>query len=110
MAIGEYRKHIFVCFGKRCAQKGSEAIHGEFKERMKNGRLQWGASFENRLSKALQGDRGIKGEHSPGVIIYPDGVWYARVELDDIDEIVEKHIKDDSSVVERLCYLKMTGE
>ena len=33
--------------------------------------------------------------------MYPEGVWYTYVDADDIDEIVESHLKQ-GKVVERL--------
>ena len=35
------------------------------------------------------------------MVIYPEGVWYTYATRDDIDEIVEKHLKG-GQVVERL--------
>ena len=34
-------------------------------------------------------------------VVYPEGVWYTFVDNDDIDEIVESHLKN-GQVVERL--------
>jgi (2Fe-2S) ferredoxin len=31
-------------------------------------------------------------EHGPNIVVYPDAVWYGRVTLADVDEIVESHI------------------
>ena len=31
-------------------------------------------------------------EHGPNLVVYPDAVWYGRVTLDDVDEIIESHI------------------
>jgi (2Fe-2S) ferredoxin len=34
-------------------------------------------------------------------VVYPEGVWYTYVDANDIDEIVESHLKN-GHVVERL--------
>jgi (2Fe-2S) ferredoxin len=34
-------------------------------------------------------------------VVYPEAVWYTFVDMDDIDEIVESHLKN-GKVVERL--------
>jgi (2Fe-2S) ferredoxin len=34
-------------------------------------------------------------------VVYPEAVWYTYVDLQDIDEIVESHLKN-GQVVERL--------
>ena len=31
-------------------------------------------------------------EHGPNLVVYPDAVWYGRVTLADVDEIIESHI------------------
>ena len=41
--------------------------------------------------------------HGPMVVVYPDGVWYAGVQPEDADEIVESHIIR-GTPVERLRY------
>jgi (2Fe-2S) ferredoxin len=35
------------------------------------------------------------------MVVYPEGVWYSYVDVSDIDEIVESHLKR-GRVVERL--------
>jgi len=37
----------------------------------------------------------------PVAVVYPEAVWYTYVDADDIDEIVESHLKN-GKVVERL--------
>ena len=57
-------------------------------------------SFKEKLAA-----RGLKGrvranqsgcldqcEHGPNMVVYPDAVWYGRVTLADVDEIIESHI------------------
>lgn len=97
-----FEKHIFICGNQRppghprgCCDPTAEA------------RLQ-------KLFKQKLAERGLKGrvranqsgcldqcEHGPNVVVYPDGVWYGRVTLDDVDEIIESHIVN-GKPVERL--------
>ncbi len=107
MRIKPYTHHIFVCFSERCAARGGEALLGEFKRRIKEGLLE-GVRLSRTGCLKLCRETDVTGENSPGVIIYPEGAWYARVKVDDIDEIVESHIKG-NRVVERLCCYKMNG-
>ena len=51
-----------------------------------------------RVNKAGCLDRCAAG---PVAVVYPDAVWYSYVNNDDIDEIVESHLKN-GRVVERL--------
>jgi (2Fe-2S) ferredoxin len=37
----------------------------------------------------------------PVAVVYPEAVWYSFVDVQDIDEIVESHLKN-GKVVERL--------
>jgi (2Fe-2S) ferredoxin len=43
-----------------------------------------------RVNKAGCLDRCAGG---PVAVVYPEGVWYTFVDRDDIDEIVESHLK-----------------
>ena len=40
-------------------------------------------------------------EEGPVAVVYPEGVWYTYVDKEDIDEIVESHLRD-GKIVERL--------
>jgi (2Fe-2S) ferredoxin len=42
-------------------------------------------------------------------MVYPDGVWYAQVGADDVNEIIEEHLLN-GRVVERLALLKLPSE
>ena len=44
----------------------------------------------------------------PVAVVYPEAVWYTYVDTDDIDEIVEKHLKN-GEVVERLVLPDSVG-
>ena len=41
------------------------------------------------------------------MVVYPDGVWYGRVTLADVDEIVEKHLVG-GEPVDRLRLYKLS--
>ena len=97
-----FRKHVFVCLNSRepgnprgsCAQKGSEELHAAFKSALKKR----GLAGDIRANKAGCLDRCAGG---PVAVVYPDAVWYTFVDDEDIDEIVESHLKN-GEVVERL--------
>jgi (2Fe-2S) ferredoxin len=40
-------------------------------------------------------------EEGPVMVVYPEGVWYTYVDGEDIDEIIEEHVRN-GRVVERL--------
>ena len=91
-----YRKHILVCTTQKehhCGSKGGEELFQEFEKEV----------IEKNMSDVLVSRTGCTHQHhcGPTVIIYPDGVWYKEVKIEDINEILEKHIMNDK-IVERL--------
>jgi len=40
-------------------------------------------------------------EFGPAVVVYPEGVWYGRVQSEDVSEIVRSHLQE-GHAVERL--------
>jgi (2Fe-2S) ferredoxin len=97
-----FKRHVFVCTNRRpddhpkgsCAQKGSE----EIRERFKQALAKKGLAKEMRANIAGCLDQ---CEHGCSVVVYPEGVWYGRVTVDDVEEIVEQHLLN-GRVVERL--------
>lgn len=104
-----YQRHIFVCTNRRpadnpkgcCALKGSEAVLERFKEELHRrglkGRLR--ANAAGCLDACAFGT---------SVVVYPEGVWYAGVQVEDVLEIVESHLLG-GRPVERLRMKGTTG-
>lgn len=88
-----FRLHVFVCTNRRpddnpkgsCAQKGSEAVLGAFKEQL----ARLGLKGEIRANSAGCMDACAFGTT---VVVYPEGVWYGRVTLPDVEEIIQSHV------------------
>jgi (2Fe-2S) ferredoxin len=97
-----FQRHIFFCLNERknnescCAQQGAQAAFDHCKARVKT--LGLAGPGQVRVNKAGCLDRCSGG---PVAVVYPEGVWYSYVDTDDIDEIVESHLKN-GEVVERL--------
>lgn len=97
-----YRHHVFVCENRRdaddprgcCAAKGSEAIRQALKEEI----ARRGLKREVRANAAGCLDACA---HGPTVVVYPEGIWYGGVRVEDVPEIVERHLVD-GVPVERL--------
>ncbi len=51
-----------------------------------------------RMNRAGCLDRCAEG---PVLVVYPEAVWYTYVDQEDVDEIIESHLKN-GKVVERL--------
>jgi (2Fe-2S) ferredoxin len=96
-----YKRHVFACYTQRppnhprgsCGAQGAQPL--------------W-----DRLGKKLEAERladvgftaaGCLGfcRAGPLMVVYPEGVWYAPRTPEDIDEIIETHLKG-GQLVERL--------
>lgn len=97
-----FQRHIFFCLNERknneacCAQHNAQAAFDHCKTRVKA--LGLAGPGQVRVNKAGCLDRCAGG---PVAVVYPEGVWYTYVDQDDIDEIVESHLKN-GQVVDRL--------
>jgi (2Fe-2S) ferredoxin len=97
-----YERHIFFCLNERtngeacCAQHGAQQAFDHCKARVKAAGLNGPGKV--RVNKAGCMDRCAGG---PVAVVYPEAVWYTYVDLQDIDEIVESHLKQ-GKIVERL--------
>ncbi|HVO89633.1 MAG TPA: (2Fe-2S) ferredoxin domain-containing protein [Casimicrobiaceae bacterium] len=97
-----YRRHVFFCCNQRaapekcCANEDALAMQQYAKERVKSLGLSGKGSV--RINKAGCLDR---CEEGPVLVVYPEAVWYTYVDRDDIDEIIERHIRN-GEIVERL--------
>ena len=106
----KYDKHIFICINERaeCSVKGDCRRLGGKEIRMK---------FVQLIS-----DHGLKGkvranktgcldscEVGAAIVIYPAGIWYTQVGIDDVEEIFETSILKDN-VVDRLVASEKTWE
>jgi hypothetical protein len=97
-----YQRHIFFCLNERKSGEDSCANHRaqEGFDRCKSQVKALGLSGAGkvRVNKAGCLDRCAAG---PVAVVYPEAVWYTYVDAQDIDEIVESHLKN-GQVVERL--------
>jgi len=89
-----YRAHVLVCGGTGCTSSGS----GELIERFGKDLAEKGLDKEVKVVRT--GCFGLC-EAGPIVIVYPEGAFYSRVKLEDVDEIVEEHLLK-GRIVERL--------
>ena len=93
-----YNKHVFICTNQRPA--GARISCGEAHG------LELVAAF-----KKLIKDRGLNTEiraqrtgcleaceAGPSIVIYPEGTFYSRVQLSDVEEIVTSHLQNNKPV------------
>jgi (2Fe-2S) ferredoxin len=104
-----YERHIFFCLNERkngeecCAQHRAQEGFDRCKSQVQAAGLSGPGKV--RVNKAGCLDRCSAG---PVAVVYPDAVWYTFVDNDDIDEIVESHLKN-GKVVERLLIPATAG-
>ncbi len=97
-----YERHIFFCLNERkngedcCALHNAQEGFDRCKAQVKAAGL--AGPGKVRVNKAGCLDRCAGG---PVAVVYPEAVWYSYVDAEDIDEIVESHLKN-GRVVERL--------
>jgi (2Fe-2S) ferredoxin len=97
-----YERHIFFCLNERepgkdsCAKHRAQEGFDRCKALVKAAGLS--GPGQVRVNKAGCLDRCAAG---PVAVVYPEAVWYTYVDEDDIDEIVESHLKN-GQIVERL--------
>ncbi len=93
----KYKKHIFVCINERldgrasCGEKTGMELVDEFKKLITENNL----NTEVRAQKAGCFDTCGFG---PAVVVYPEGVFYGKVQLEDVAEIIQSHILNDVPV------------
>ncbi|MFM6953388.1 MAG: (2Fe-2S) ferredoxin domain-containing protein [Sphingobacteriaceae bacterium] len=99
-----YQKHLFICTNQRaadarmcCGEANGLALVAAFKKAIKDA----GLSVEVRAQRAGCMDLCERG---PMVVVYPEGVFYGKVQLSDVSAIVEEHLQH-NRIVERLRVL-----
>lgn len=101
-----YEKHIFICTNQRvagAARKSCEEAHGlELVDAFRKKLIEKNLPMRIRVQKS--GCLDIC-DFGPTLVIYPEGIFYVGVSVDDVDEIVEEHLINDR-IVERLRFRK----
>jgi (2Fe-2S) ferredoxin len=88
-----FTHHVFVCGNVRppghprgcCDPAGGQGLREAFKKELKKARL--GPLVRANHAGCLE-----QCEHGPAVAIYPQGLWYGRVTVEDVPRIVARTI------------------
>ncbi len=91
-----YRAHVMICGGTGCTASGSQKLQEALAEELKK------KGLEDEIKIVQTGCFGLC-ELGPIMVIYPGDVFYSRVTVDDIPEIVEEHLLK-GRIVERLVH------
>ena len=111
VAAAPIKHHVFVCNGKSCSAVGSAEVKAAFEAELQKRNLRYGKESKGRNPQGsiVLTDCGSIGFCSIGaaVLVYPEGVWYAQVRAEDVEEIVEEHLEK-GNVVDRLALVEMS--
>ena len=97
-----YQYHVFFCVNRRedgracCANHHSQAMRDYAKERIKALGLDGKGGVRINTAGCLD-----RCEEGPVVVIYPQGTWYSYMDKEDVDEIIDQHLRQ-GRVVDRL--------
>src|SRR5262245_12439752 len=88
-----FTHHVFVCGNQRepghkrgcCDLEGNQKLRDAFKTELKR------AGF-GHLARANHTGCLDQCEHGPTVVIYPQGIWYGKVKMEDVSRIVQRTI------------------
>ena len=97
-----FRAHVLVCGGTGCSSSGSAELIKRFEEQIAQNGL------EKEVKVVRTGCFGLC-EAGPVVIVYPEGTFYSRIKVDDVDEIVSEHLLK-GRIVQHLIYKEKADE
>ena len=86
-----FRYHVYVCTHEKpdgapcCAARGSAKVLDALRAEI--GR----AGLDPDVQVTTCGSLGMC-ERGPNMVVYPDGVWYSGVNVEDVPEIVREHL------------------
>ena len=91
--MAKLQRHLFICTNERtaddprgcCLQRGAAEVASAFKK----------AIHERGFKRIIRANKaGCLDQCARGVtvVVYPEGVWYGGVTVQDVEEIVETHL------------------
>ena len=97
-------RHIFFCDGSGCCKDKDEAKAAAKKltrasKESRGGENAFETTVVDCLNLCAQG---------PLAVVYPEGVWYAHVDEDAAEKIIEQHLQG-GEVVEELVFARSGG-
>jgi NADP-reducing hydrogenase subunit HndC len=102
-ASSKYEKHVLVCGGTGCTSSGSakviEKLKAEFAEK----------GLTDKIQIVKTGCFGLCAL-GPIMIVYPEGTFYSRVNVDEIHRIVDEHLIGGKPVKEFLYDETVNGD
>ncbi len=97
-----YRSHVLVCGGTGCTSSGSKEILAALQNEIDK------IGLKDEVSVVQTGCHGLCAL-GPIMLIYPEGIFYSMVKVEDIPEIVSEHFLK-GRIVKRLLYNETVTE
>ena len=100
-----YSRHVIVCTGGFCSpDRRGRALYALLARLLQRENLLFGPA------RVKRGETPCLGVCSGGpiVVVYPEGVWYARVTPELLERIVVEHLKQ-GRVVEGAVFHRLSG-
>ena len=79
-----YRAHVLICGGTGCTSSDSQKVKQELEAQINKN------SLDKEVKVVTTGCFGLCAE-GPIVVVYPEGVMYTMVRVEDVEEIVNEH-------------------
>ncbi|MBR7111169.1 MAG: NADH-quinone oxidoreductase subunit NuoF [Clostridia bacterium] len=95
-AIPIHKYHVLVCGGTGCHSNSSSLIYDEFVKILND------KGLDKDVQMVMTGCFGLCAA-GPVIIVYPEGAFYSKVQVEDVAEIINEHICN-GKIVERLLH------
>jgi (2Fe-2S) ferredoxin len=89
--VRDYDAHVLVCKGGDCKKRGSKSVRKSLKDELR-------AEGMNRDVRVDSVDCLGLCKHGPNLVVYPGGTWYLGVAVQDMPEVVQRHLKNGEPV------------
>jgi (2Fe-2S) ferredoxin len=96
-----YARHVLVCTGSFCSpERHGRALYAQLAQLLEREDLLFGP---RRVKRGEVPCLGVCAA-GPIVVVYPEGVWYARVTGELLERIVVEHLKEGREVGEAVFH------
>lgn len=90
--VPRHRHQVLICRGPRCSALGASALTSAFGDELRRA----GLGDDDALI-TVTGCQ-FPCNHAPVVTVQPDDAWYGRVSVDDVPDLVERHLVGEARV------------
>lgn len=97
MRLKALKRHVFFCTSDHCNNQQVEDVMEAFKEQF----VEHGIHKEVKINKT--NCIGLCG-NGPFALVYPEGVWYYNLTVEDVPEIVEEHFVNGEIVEDKMIF------